>query len=458
MAGYTQAAAERSAAVLYFMEVISMSRIKEYLVSKKDEMISLLTELVAVRSVEGEPEEGYPFGREPAEALGIMLKKCSESGFSVENVENYAGSADINDLEPELAVLSHLDVVPEGTGWSGDPFTLRFDEKSDKLIGRGAIDDKGPAVAALYAAKAVKDLGIPLKKGVRLIFGTNEETGSADMEYYKSVRKMPPMVFTPDGEYPVINGEKGRVQLRFSCPYSEKEFNSIDTDNPLNAVPGECTYTSPANEYDELIYDHKVIGMAAHASTPEKGVNALTLFLEQYADKLESPQLRALSKLFPHGEFDGSSAGLGFSDELSGKMTCVLSTAETYSDRIVFGVDIRFPLDRSFDEISSIICGKLREAGFEIDSCEGAEPHFTDGNSPFVKSLLKAYERVTGDPGHCIAIGGGTYVHEIEGGVAFGAEFPGTDGNMHGADEFITVSDLLRNAEIMAEAIVEICG
>ena len=122
------------------------------------------------------------------------------------------------------------------------------------------------------------------------------------------------------------------------------------------------------------------------------------------------------------------------------------------------GIDIRFPLDRTFDEISGIICKSLENAGFKIESCEGTEPHITDENSEFVQSLLRVYERVTGDKGYCIAIGGGTYVHEIEGGVAFGAEFPNENGNMHGADEFITDENLLKNAEIMAEAIIEICG
>lgn len=139
-------------------------------------------------------------------------------------------------------------------------------------------------------------------------------------------------------------------------------------------------------------------------------------------------------------------------------MTCVLSILYTENKRLHGGIDIRFPLNHRFSTISSIICGKLEAAGFRIDSYNGSEPHCTDENSEFVQSLLRVYERVTGDKGRCIAIGGGTYVHEIEGGVAFGAEFPNEDGNMHSADEFITVENLLKNAEIMAEAIIEICG
>ena len=429
--------------------------IKKYLEEHKQEMIGFLAELVAVPSVQGEAEEGAPFGKEPKRALEIMLEKCRESGFNVENVENYVGTADVNDLSPELGILAHLDVVPVGSGWSSPPFTLTYDEKTDKLVGRGTCDDKGPAVAALYAAKAVKELGIPLKKGVRLLFGTNEENGSADLAYYRQKRQLPPDVFTPDGEYPVINAEKGMLRVYFSTVAPENIEISAGT--VINAVPASCKYQLPKSENadTEAVFG-TVEGNSAHASTPEKGENAITKFLRSTDHCL--PMLKSLSELFPHGELNGKSCGLGFRDDISGDMTCVLSMLNTENGRLCGGIDIRFPLDRSKNEISEIICGKLRDAGFEIDSCEGVDPHCTDENSPFVQSLLRAYEGITGDKGRCIAIGGGTYVHEIEGGVAFGAEFPGEDGRMHSPDEFITSENLIKNAEIMAAAIIEICG
>ena len=431
-----------------------MSNIREYLEAHKQEMTDFLTELVAIPSVQGAAEEGFPFGKEPARALETMLKKCEEFGFQVENVENYAGSADINDLPAELAVLAHLDVVPVGSGWTTDPFVLRYEPDTDKLVGRGAIDDKGPAVAALFAARAVKELGIPLKKGIRLIFGTNEENGSADLAYYRQKRELPPMVFTPDGDYPVINAEKGMLRVYFSSEFDNDEIAEIQAGTVINAVPQFCTVKmySADGEKEEAVYE----GVSAHASTPEKGDNAITQFLDSYCG--EDMLLVSLEELFPHGETDGKSCGLGFSDEISGKMTCVLSLLNTENGRLCGGIDIRFPLDRKKSEISAIICEALEGAGFTIDSCDGVEPHCTDENSDFVQALLRVYEGVTGDKGHCIAIGGGTYVHEIEGGVAFGAEFPNEDGRMHSPDEFITTENLLKNAELMAEAMVELCG
>ncbi len=479
-----------------------MNGIKNYLEAHKNEMIDLLAELVAIPSVLDEPEEGCPFGKYPAAALNFMLKKCSEYGFAVDNVENYAGSAEIPDMDCQLGILTHLDVVPADTeGWSSDPFTLSRSES--RLTGRGTIDDKGPAVAAVFALRAVKELGIPLKKGVRLIFGTDEENGSADLAYYRQKRALPPMIFTPDGEYPLINGEKGMLRIYFSAPFTPEI--RIDGGSVINAVPENCAYSFKNRGISGIIH-----GKAAHASTPEKGENAITLFLNSFAD--ESPILKSIQQIFQHGDVEGKAI---FGDN-SRNFTCVLSmlkTVEKLGNTFIIrpsipkrakdfeqkfrmsrkttkaywrmvrrmtqtdgisvrkigtvwnrgayikgGVDIRFPMERTKAEISDIICSQLRSAGFEIDSCEGVEPHYTDENSDFVRALLRVYERVSGLKGECLTIGGGTYVHEISGGVAFGAQFPDEDCRMHSPDEFITVDNLLKNAEIMAESIVEICG
>ena len=121
-----------------------MNEIKNYLEEHKNEMINFLAELVAIPSVLGEPEEGCPFGKYPAAALKFILKKCSEYGFAVDNVENFAGSAELPDMDCQLGILTHLDVVPaDPKGWSGDPFTLRRSEC--RLTGRGAIDEIGRA-------------------------------------------------------------------------------------------------------------------------------------------------------------------------------------------------------------------------------------------------------------------------------------------------------------------------
>lgn len=452
-------------------------KISEFIVSHKEEIVRDLAELVAVPSVAGDPERGAPFGAEPKRALLKAEELCRAMGLKTRIIGDAVLCADLGD-EPELGILAHLDVVPAQTeNWTTDPFSLT--EKDGVLFGRGAIDDKGPAVAAMWAVNAVKSLGIPLKKGVRLILGTNEESGSGDLELYKEYEKFPPKVFTPDGSFPVINVEKGMLGVRFSgnTGGNYMEFRGGLT---ANAVPGKAKtimrrvtadrVRAAASDFPEESGvkftvtergDNIFIscdGRAAHASTPEKGVNAVTALLSLMNRVADEPGLRGIEKLFPFGETDGSSLGLKCSDE-SGALTCVLSTLSIMPSGECEGtVDIRFPTCIGLQTVKDKLGAALDSHKLKYEIVTGSEPHVVSEDSEFVKRLLSVYENVEGEKGGCIAIGGGTYVHNIDGGVAFGAERGDTDYHMHGDDEFITVSELLDDAVLYAHAIAEICG
>ena len=69
----------------------------------------------------------------------------------------------------------------------------------------------------------VKELGIPVKKNVRLILGTDEECGSSDIAVYYKQEKEAPMTFSPDAEFPVINVEKGRLPGHFVASFEKSD-------------------------------------------------------------------------------------------------------------------------------------------------------------------------------------------------------------------------------------------
>ncbi len=455
-------------------------QIEQWLLAHEQEMLRDLGELVAIRSVKGEPAANAPFGQEPARALQWMLDACARYGLAVENTDWYAGSAALGE-HASLGILSHLDVVPEGEGWLHDPFQMTCE--GDKLIGRGTSDDKGPAIASLYALRAVKELGIPLHSGVELIFGTDEENGSSDLAYYRERHALPPMVFTPDGDYPVITLEKGMARLALTAAFTDgkSQVISLRAGEVINAVPAlaeavvkgvsiDAFLASRTVEYpgiaigcfvDDFDCLHiSVEGRSAHASTPEQGKNALTCMLELLSRVLGEGQqaqvIRELSRCFPFGETTGESCGIAASDVISGDLTLVLSVLHMNETEMTANNDVRFPVCCTGE---SVIRG-MQEALAPI-SCEALlcdEPHHTDENSPFVQTLLRVYEEVTGDPGKCLAIGGGTYVHHVEGGVAFGVNFPGGDVHMHGAEEFIERRHLLLDALMMALAVTQLCA
>ncbi|MBQ2989384.1 MAG: dipeptidase PepV [Clostridia bacterium] len=459
------------------------SKINKYIDDHASEMINCLSSLVSIPSVKAAPEENMPYGKEPARALAKMLDMAKNYGFSVTNHENYVGTIDMDPAkENQLGVLCHLDVVPEGTGWKYPPYTLTL--SGGKLYGRGTSDDKGPAVAVLFAMRALKECGFALSKNVRLIVGTDEECGSSDLAYYRAKEALPPYVFTPDATYPVINLEKGRMSGRFVRTVvggGDKTVVSVHGGVAFNAVPEKASAVvkgfseAEINEARKYLPEHvtmdlvaenelttlTVNGKAAHASTPEVGKNAVTALL-RVLGALETTDgtaefFASLSKIFVYGECDGSALGIRAGDEKSGDLTFVFSMIDYENGAFSGAFDIRFPICESVASVRAKLEKAIAACGLSICDFKGVEPHYVDENSDFIQTLLQVYSEFTGNEGHCLAIGGGTYVHGIEGGVAFGAEVLGEDNHVHGADEFISLNQFLLNAKIFAEAILRIC-
>lgn len=458
-------------------------QITDFIYSHREEMLDVLRRLIEIPSVKGEPSAAAPFGREPRRALYEMLEICRSHGFVTACCDDVMGSADYAPAgNVSLGILCHLDVVPvEPTGWSFPPFELT--RRDGKLFGRGAIDDKGPCAAALYALYCVKELGIPLKKGVRLLFGTDEENGSGDLEIYRRTHRLPEMVFTPDGSFPVINIEKGMVRADICGEYRAGSVVSFDGGSIPNAVPDKAAavvkgvsaeqvqsvisgMSMPAEFSCEPAQGGITIhckGVPAHASTPQGGVNAITALIS-LLDRLpleeggDADILRRLEKQFPFGETDGSSAGLKHDDEESGALTLTFSKFSMHDGKISGCVDIRYPVSMELEQVVQGLSAALERAGVRYGKNIEEQPHIVPSDSEFVQKLLEVYSAVEGEQGHCIAIGGGTYVHDVEGGVAFGVERGDTDYHMHGCDEFITEDELLRDAVLFACAIADICG
>ena len=406
-----------------------------------DEILDFLEQLVKIRSVKAVPRQGMPYGENSAEVLAVFLKKAHDMGFKTKNFDNYVGTVESGEGEPKLGILCHLDVVPEGEDWSYPPYELT--NKDGTLYGRGTFDDKGPAVAALFALYEAKKHG--LKENVRLILGCDEECGSDDLKYYEKCEPLPNMLFSPDADFPVVNGEMGIIHAVFKNKIADGKISEISSGSASNAVPAKA---------NAVLSDGTTVfaeGKSAHASTPQEGENAAVKLLDKLKDCSED--IKRIAEKFPCEDFYGKSLGIDSEDEVFGKLTATL-TKLSLSDGVLCGtIDIRYPPSTTLERISKVL-----ENTFETVEIEGNNPHFVDPKSDFVKSLLEAYEEVTGQKGYTVTMGGGTYVHDTVGGVAFGMSMPGTNNNIHGADEFITVDELLRGIEIFKTAIIKICG
>ena len=462
--------------------------IEEFVEAHRQEMLEDICTLCRINSEKMPYKEGMPYGEGAFTALAEALSMAENYGFSITNYDNYVGTVDLNEKESQLDILAHLDVVPAGEGWKEtEPFEPVV--KGDKLFGRGTADDKGPAVAALYAMRAVKELGIPLKKNARLILGTDEECGSSDIAHYYAIEKEAPMTFSPDGSYPVVNTEKGGLNGHFTASFAPSDalpkLVAVEAGIKVNVVPGKARATvqgidvevmeKAAEEVsgetgirfefdvEEDAATITAIGAGAHASKPEEGNNALTglLVLIQRLPFAPCEQISAIGRLLeliPHGDTSGKALGIAMSDELSGDLTLAFSLL-TISDRELDGTfDSRCPVCATKENVLEVAKAKMAEKGFTLLNDSMKPPHHVDGDSEFIRTLLRTYEEYTGRTGECIAIGGGTYVHELKNGVAFGAAMPETDNRMHGADEFAVIEELIVSAKMFAQVIVDLCS
>ena len=461
--------------------------IERYMDSHKEEMIEDICTLCRINSEKMPYEEGKPFGDGPFQALQSALSMAERYGFSVNNYDNYVGTADLNQGEKQLDILAHLDVVPAGEGWTvTGPFEPVV--KEGRLYGRGTADDKGPAVAALYAMRAIKELGIPVKKNVRLILGTDEECGSSDIAHYYSREEEAPMTFSPDAEFPVINIEKGRLEGHFHASYAPSSdlprLISLEAGIKANVVPGKAKAVIEGMEMAALEEAAKQMesqtgvsfslegqfpkitvtaqGQGAHASTPQEGKNALTALLSYIVSLPLAPcgqlaALKSLTDLFPHGDTCGKAAGICMEDELSGALTLAFSMLQAGSEGLEGVFDSRCPICANEDNVLKAVAKNMEQKGIALDTDTMVPLHHVDEDSHFVKTLLSVYEEYSGLKGSCQSTGGGTYVHSLKNGVAFGACLPGTDPHMHGADEFAVVEELVLSAKIFAQVIAELC-
>ncbi len=429
------------------------SRVIEYFENHRAEILEDIRRLVAVDSVRGEATEGAPFGPGPRRALDAALEIAREHSLSGEIRGDRVLVIEAGEGEPELAILAHLDVVPPAGEWTvTEPYVMR--ELDGVIYGRGVIDDKGPAVVSMWAILCARELGF-LKRGVQLILGSDEECGSGDLEWYLKNYKMPPMVFTPDGSFPVANTEKGRMHFVVTAPaYTGEELHVVRLSGGSvpNAVPASC---------EALLTDGTrltLTGRAAHGSLPEEGDNAATKMIEKLAS-MPGPGFdvyRALNAAFPHGDYGAHAVGAACADELSGPLTVNLGVLSVDEKGLAAHVDCRVPVCGDSESIARAFAEKLGGSA-RVRVISISKPHHTPADSDFVKGLLEIYRDYTGREGAAYSMGGGTYVHEIEGGVAFGAEFPGSDVHMHEPDERVAVSELLLAGEMYAAAVARFC-
>ncbi len=435
-----------------------------------------LTRWIRVPSVKTDAVPGAPFGEEVRKMYDIALADCAAEGFATRGFDGYALDATLaGESDEAIAVLGHLDVVPAGDGWQVDPFSAV--REGDKIYGRGTSDDKGPALCALYAMKAIKEAGVPLKKSIRLILGCDEESGWEDMAYYCEHADMPEVGFSPDASFPLINTEKAMLHLVMTAPVSSDglQVKEMFTGERMNVIPGESKALLAGGEElaaqvaayaakTGLPYTCEVTadgvwvtaeGIPGHSAYPEGRRNAIGMMLLLLKELGVQGAFATLADAVGM-QSNGAALGCAVADEVSGALTCNMGILHLEKGVITCTLDMRVPITADLDVLEKN--AKAALPGFTAALCEKKAPHHVPADSELVSNLLAAYHEETGLPAEPQYTGGGTYAKVLKQGVAYGASFPDDEDLAHQAGEYVYLSKMITATKIYANALVRLAG
>ena len=437
----------------------------------QDEMMKSLKEFIAIDSVydENTKDETNPFGKGVSKALQYIENLAKKDGFIVHNYDNMVVEILTNELEPNVTIMAHADVVPVGTGWPQDPFTLT--EKGDFLYARGVADDKGPLLSAYYGLKALRDNNLLGNYQVRFLVGGNEERGSACMEhYFKTLKKKQPTYgFSPDSAYPLTYAEKGIGSFLVKKDINLPEVVSMKGGVASNSVIEKCEVLMKEDlNFVAYLNDHDVDysylargemmlltfnGLAAHGSVPWMGKNAAMEAVKQLGDYYQNADLQLLYKLYSPLRGEGVNAAAHSEDMGDNSLNVGLFSLE--NGKLEMVVNFRHVETVISEQMMNNIIAASKP--FEVIDCGFSPVLYYPKDHPLIKTLLRVYQEETGDlKTPIIASGGGTYAKEADNIVAFGMEYPGHDPKMHGVNENTKKAYLFESMGIFAHAIIEL--
>lgn len=467
------------------------------MLNDREQFLKDLSEIVAFNSVEAEKSAAdAPFGKEVRCALDWFLNKASFYGLKVGENGGYYGYAEYGDPEkPMIGILAHADIVPAGTGWTSDPFTLRRD--GDVIYGRGVADDKGPLVAMLYVLKKLRDEKANLRHRVRLIVGCNEETGSLCLKKYAAEGEVPVVSLVPDSDFPVINSENGILHTDVVITPDEVFADSVvslHAGTRANVVPGEASVTlkngteacdkmraliatfdaaqvfstpeiaenlvrigAKPGDFTVSVEESGVTvtakGVAGHAMAPDLADNALWKIWAVLAAIM--PKSQTANLIFDTFARPDASKAIGAyrEDKETGVLTMNMGVADYDGGELTLKFDFRLPISAKPDDVEAALKTAFGE------SCVIKRARFADNlymaeDSPLIRTLLGVYSAVTGKKNpRPIQTGGGTYARELPNAVAYGPTEEGEVTDLHNADEHIELASLDRLFDVYVKAI-----
>lgn len=457
------------------MDEAIITKVHNWLKEHEQELIQDCQTLLRFPSVESNPEPNAPFGRPVRDALSWILTLSKGWGMQTKDLDGYAGYAEFGSGEKLIMSLGHLDVVPVGSDWKHDPFGAEIDQ--GYLYARGTVDDKGPTIAALYAARALKECAPNLPARIRSVFGCDEESGFECIKHYLKTEEIPTYGIAPDASWPLYHAEKGIADLTLLIPRPKGEFELLEAsggERP-NIVMDRCQAkvkisTSYQGEVKNKLMDawdknvqwnlNKDIleiqaeGKAAHGSRPFAGDSAAIRLFRFLLEIAPVECSTVFEDILNTMQISGAGLGISGKDEVSKDLTSNIGILKIKTDTLILVFNIRYPVTWKGDIVlqSAKEFIQKKHKDYQVVDFKDSPSLYVPLDHPLVKALAEVYTKETGEHLKPQVTGGGTYARAVPNTVAVGTGWKG-DGKEHEPDERIKVEHLLKMSRIYAHML-----
>ena len=459
-------------------------RIHDYVEKQKAQLTDDLVTLVRVPSVKGEKEPGAPFGRECARVLRVTADLFASHGIQSEiRAESGYLTADLFQGERCFGLFGHADVVSVDDSWIlCDPFAAEV--RDGFLIGRGSRDDKSGVIASLYAALAIRDLRIPFRSRIRLVVGTEEETGMSDMQRFMAEQTMPDVSLVPDMIYPVGRGEKGTMRITIVSRKKLMAIKDFTGGQSSNIVLGKATVRLPGSpELQETcsglgsgftveLRDGEVIltskGISKHAGWPEGSLSAARVMTEALS---RIPALPEEDRVVLQNAYEllegyyGEGLHIAEKDPDFGALTCINGLVRMREGHLALSFNIRYGASLDAERIIERVRCRADEMGYDLEVDSYNDGFIIPEDDPALQTLLKCYHEVTGVRAPAVLANAGSYARVFRRSAYSTAPYtrrpdafhlPEGHGNAHQPDEVVSIDGVVDGAAMLGAMLVSL--
>lgn len=452
-----------------------VAQLQAWLAKHEAELLADYQAMLRIPSIEAEPLPDAPFGQANRDALDLALGKAKEWGMATKDLEGFIGYAEVGSGERLVMALGHLDVVPVGPGWKHDPFAAEID--GGYVYARGAVDDKGPTMAAFYAVRAIRECLPNIPARIRIAFGCNEESGFKCIHRYTKTEEAPTFGVAPDSGWPLYHAEKGIANLKIRVESPGTAFRllgleggqraNIVIDHALARVSvapearaevearlADAWDRNVAWSWEGDVLRVEAVGKAAHGSTPFMGDSAATRALRFLFEIAPAEEAEAYGEMLAMSHPGGAGIGVAGSDEPSGDLTANLGVARTDGAAIVLTVNLRYPVTWTAEGIGARCEAALAKLSLQakLEDLSDSKPLYFPKEHVLVKTIVDVYAEETGERLEPGVMGGGTYARAIPNTVSIGTGWTG-DGKAHETDERLKIDHLYKMSRIYAHIL-----